>query len=73
MFSGGTVTRSLPHLPSRSRIVNQVLEVITLLLVAVCFSFSLAHAGEFAGKMRSNEDAYRTVQTIYFPASLSVA
>jgi hypothetical protein len=47
--------------------VNQVLQVIALLLVAVCVAFSLAHVGEFAGKMRLNEDAYRAVQTIYFP------
>lgn len=47
--------------------MTQSLEVIALLLVAFTLAFSLAHVGELAGKMRLEEAAYRTVQTIYYP------
>lgn len=38
-----------------------------LLLVAVAFGQSLAHALELPGKLRLDEAAYRTVQQIYYP------
>lgn len=44
-----------------------VLQVITLLLVAVAMTPALAHALEFPGKMRLSEDAYLVVQRIYYP------
>ncbi len=39
----------------------------TLLLIAVAFGLSLAHAFELPGKLRLDEAAYRTVQQIYYP------
>jgi hypothetical protein len=44
-----------------------LLQVITILLVAVAMSLALAHALELPGKMRLDEQTYRTVQTIYYP------
>jgi hypothetical protein len=44
-----------------------VLEVVTVMLVAIAMALSLAHALEFPGKLRLDEDAYRAVQAIYYP------
>jgi hypothetical protein len=44
-----------------------LLQVMTILLVAVAMSLALAHALELPGKMRLDEQTYRTVQTIYYP------
>lgn len=41
--------------------------VVCLLLVAVAFGLSLAHALEMPGKMRLRQEAYLTVQEIYYP------
>ena len=44
-----------------------VIQVVTLLLVAVTMSMALAHVLEFPGKKRLEKDAYLAVQTIYYP------
>lgn len=41
--------------------------IISLLLVAIAFGLSLAHALELPGKLRLDDAAYRTVQQIYYP------
>jgi len=43
------------------------LHVLALLLVAVTMGLSLAHALEFPGKLRLDEQTYRAVQAIYYP------
>lgn len=43
------------------------LSVLALLLVGVTMGLSLAHALEFPGKLRLDEQTYRAVQTIYYP------
>ncbi|MGH8719251.1 MAG: hypothetical protein ACREV0_09985 [Burkholderiales bacterium] len=44
-----------------------VLQVLTVILVAVAMALSLAHALELPGKMRLSKDAYFTMQPIYCP------
>lgn len=44
-----------------------VLQIVTLVLVAVGFSLTLAHALEFPGKKRLGKEAYVAVQAIYYP------
>ena len=44
-----------------------VLQVVTVMLVAVALAMSLAHALELPGKMRLGKDAYVVVQSIYYP------
>jgi hypothetical protein len=44
-----------------------ILQIITVCLVAVAMSLSLAHALELPGKMRLGRDAYLSVQPIYYP------
>jgi hypothetical protein len=44
-----------------------ILQVLTVCLVAVAMSLSLAHALELPGKMRLGRDEYLSVQTIYYP------
>jgi hypothetical protein len=44
-----------------------LLEVMTVFLVAVAMSMALAHALEFPGKQRLDEETYMAVQTIYYP------
>ena len=44
-----------------------VLQVITLVLVAVGVSLTLAHALELPGKMRLRKEEYVAVQSIYYP------
>jgi hypothetical protein len=43
------------------------LQVLTVLLVAVAMSLTLAHALELPGKMRLSKDAYCAMQPIYYP------
>jgi hypothetical protein len=43
------------------------LPLLALFLIAVTMGLSLAHALEAPGKLRLDEPAYRTVQTIYYP------
>jgi hypothetical protein len=45
----------------------RLLEVTSLILVAVAMALSLAHALELPGKMRLGKEAYLSVQTIYYP------
>jgi hypothetical protein len=45
----------------------QMLQVVTIVLAAVGMGLSLAHALELPGKLRLDRDAYRAVQTIYYP------
>ena len=44
-----------------------VLQILTLLAVAVTMALALAHALELPGKMRLSKEAYYTVQPIYYP------
>jgi hypothetical protein len=44
-----------------------VLQVVTLMLVALAMVPAVAHALEFPGKRRLPQDAYLTVQRIYYP------
>lgn len=44
-----------------------LLEIISILLVAVTMGLALAHALEFPGKLRLDEQTYLAVQTIYYP------
>jgi hypothetical protein len=45
----------------------RLLQIVSLILVAVAMALSLAHALELPGKMRLGKDAYLAVQTIYYP------
>jgi len=45
----------------------QVLQVLTVCVVAIAMSLGLAHALEFPGKMRLAKEQYLTVQPIYYP------
>ena len=44
-----------------------IVQVVTLVLVAIGVSLSLAHALELPGKMRLDKDTYLAVQGIYYP------
>jgi hypothetical protein len=44
-----------------------VFSVLGLFLVAVTMGLALAHALEFPGKLRLDEQTYRAVQAIYYP------
>jgi Domain of unknown function (DUF1772) len=44
-----------------------VLQVLTVILVAVAMALALAHALELPGKMRLSQDAYDAMQPIYYP------
>jgi hypothetical protein len=44
-----------------------VLQVITVMLVAVAMALALDHALELPGKMRLSEEQYLATQTIYYP------
>lgn len=43
------------------------LQVVAVMLVALCMALSVAHALEYPGKMRLDEQTYRAVQRIYYP------
>ncbi len=45
----------------------RVRTIVGLLLVAIAFGQSLAHALEFPGQLRLDEATYRAVQQIYYP------
>jgi hypothetical protein len=45
----------------------QVLQIVTLLLVAAAWAFALAHAAEMPGKRRLDRATYFAVQRIYYP------
>ena len=45
----------------------QILQVVTLMLVAVTMALALAHALEYPGKMRLSEQEYLATQAIYYP------
>lgn len=44
-----------------------VLQVLTVLLVAVAMALALAHGLELPGKMRLTKEAYYAMQPIYYP------
>jgi hypothetical protein len=44
-----------------------VLQILTVLVVAVAMALSLAHALELPGKMRLTKEAYYAMQPIYYP------
>jgi hypothetical protein len=44
-----------------------LLQVVSVLLVAVAMALALAHALEFPGKLRLDKETYVAVQTIYYP------
>jgi hypothetical protein len=44
-----------------------LVQIVTILVVAVAMALSLAHALELPGKMRLSKEAYYTVQPIYYP------
>ena len=43
-----------------------ILQVVTVLLVAVAMALTLAHALELLGKMRLTKDVYYAMQYIYY-------
>jgi hypothetical protein len=45
----------------------EILQIVTLLLVAIAMAQSLAHALEFPGKLRLSREQYLAVQPIYYP------
>jgi hypothetical protein len=47
--------------------MTQALSLLALVLVAVTMGLALAHALEFPGKLRLDEETYRAVQAIYYP------
>jgi hypothetical protein len=47
--------------------VLTLLEVVTVLLVAVAMGLALAHAVELPGKLRLSRETYLQVQPIYYP------
>ena len=44
-----------------------ILQIITVMFVAVAMALSLAHALELSGKMRLNKETYYAIQPIYYP------
>jgi len=45
----------------------RVLEIATVFVTALAISLALAHALEWPGKRRLDQQTYRAVQTIYYP------
>lgn len=45
----------------------EVLQIVTLILVAIAMAQSLAHALEMPGKLRLSKEHYLAVQPIYYP------
>jgi hypothetical protein len=45
----------------------QVLQVVAILLVSGAMALALAHALEYPGKLRLDQEAYITTQQIYYP------
>jgi hypothetical protein len=48
-------------------LVFKLLQLVTLVVVAVAFAGALAHVLELPGKRRLSKEAYFTVQSIYYP------
>jgi hypothetical protein len=48
-------------------VVLPIIQVVTVILVAVTMSMSLAHALELPGKKRLDKETYLAVQAIYYP------
>jgi Domain of unknown function (DUF1772) len=44
-----------------------VLQILTVILVAVAMALALAHALELPGKLRLGKDTYYAMQSIYYP------
>jgi hypothetical protein len=44
-----------------------IMQIVTIVLVAIAMAPAVAHALEYPGKMRLDQASYRTVQTIYYP------
>jgi hypothetical protein len=49
------------------REMMQILQVVSIVLVAIGVALSLAHALEFPGKLRLPRETYFAVQAIYYP------
>jgi hypothetical protein len=47
--------------------VFTILQILTVILVAVTMALALAHALELPGKMRLTQETYYTTQPIYYP------
>jgi hypothetical protein len=45
----------------------ELLQIITVIIVAIAMALSLAHALELPGKLRLDRDTYLVVQSIYYP------
>lgn len=45
----------------------QILQVLTVVLVAIGMALSLAHVLELPGKLRLSKESYVAVQPIYYP------
>lgn len=45
----------------------QILQIVSVILVAIAMALSLAHALEFPGKLRLSKEQYLAVQQIYYP------
>jgi hypothetical protein len=48
-----------------------VLQCLTVILVAVAIALALAHTLELPGKMRLDKETYYAVQAIYYPGFTS--
>lgn len=44
-----------------------ILQILTVILIAVAMALALAHALELPGKMRLDKNTYYAAQTIYYP------
>ncbi|MBE9079080.1 DUF1772 domain-containing protein [Romeria aff. gracilis LEGE 07310] len=44
-----------------------ILQVLTVMLIAIAMALALAHALELPGKMRLDREAYYATQSIYYP------
>ena len=49
------------------QLIFGVLQILTVILVAVAMALALAHALELPGKMRLNRETYYAMQPIYYP------
>jgi hypothetical protein len=65
----GQIFFNLLRLPSRAqeKQMFDILQVLTVLLVAVAMALTLAHALELPGKMRLTKDIYYAMHPIYYP------
>lgn len=49
------------------QLIFGVVQILTVILVAVAMALALAHALELPGKMRLNRETYYAMQPIYYP------